>query len=74
MVNLNNNFFKLQDNYLFSTISKKVASYKKDFPDKKVINMGIGDVVLPIPQVCIKAMQEAAIEMGNQDTFKGYGP
>lgn len=74
MVNLNNNFFKLQDNYLFSTISKKVASYKKDFPDKKIINMGIGDVVLPLPQVCIKAMQEAIIEMGNQDTFKGYGP
>lgn len=74
MVNLNNNFFKLQDNYLFSTISKKVASYKKEFPDKKIINMGIGDVVLPLPQVCIKAMQEAVVEMGNQDTFKGYGP
>lgn len=74
MVNLNNNFFKLEDNYLFSTISKKVASYKKDFPDKKIINMGIGDVVLPLPQVCIKAMQEAVVEMGNQDTFKGYGP
>lgn len=74
MVNLNNNFLKLQDTYLFSTISKKVASYKKDFPDKNIINMGIGDVVLPLPQVCIKAMQEAVVEMGKQDTFKGYGP
>ena len=74
MVNLNNNFLKLQDNYLFSTISKKVASYKKYFPDKKIINMGIGDVVLPLPEICIKAMQQAVIEMGNKDTFRGYGP
>ena len=74
MVNLNNNFFKLQDNYLFSTISKKVADYKKEFPDKNIIKMGIGDVVLPLPEVCITAMQKAVLEMGNKETFKGYGP
>lgn len=74
MTNLNNNFLKLQDNYLFSTISKKVATYKKEFPDKKVIHMGIGDVFLPLPEVCIKAMQQAVSDMGKSDTFKGYGP
>lgn len=37
MVNLNNNFPKLQDNYIFSGISKK-------FPNKKLINMEIVDV------------------------------
>ena len=74
MVNLNNNFSKLQDSYLFSTISKKVALYKKEFPNKKIINMGIGDVFLPLPEVSIKAMQKTVIEMGNKDTFKGYGP
>ena len=74
MVQLNNNFLKLQDNYLFSTISKKVSNYKKNNPNKNIINMGIGDVVLPLPEVCIEAMQKAIIEMGNKDTFKGYGP
>ena len=74
MVNLNNNFSKLQDNYLFSTISKKVAAFKKDFPDKNIIKMGIGDVVLPLPEVCITAMQKAILEMGDKETFKGYGP
>ena len=74
MVQLNNNFLKLQDNYLFSTISKKESNYKKNNPNKNIINMGIGDVVLPLPEVCIEAMQKAIIEMGNKDTFKGYGP
>jgi len=74
MVNLNNNFSKLQDSYLFSTISKKVNTYKKEFPNKTIINMGIGDVYLPLPEVCINAMQKAVLEMGNKDTFKGYGP
>ena len=74
MVNLNNNFFKLQDNYLFSTISRKINDFKKQFPNKHIIKMGIGDVVLPLPDVCINAMQNAVIEMGNKETFKGYGP
>lgn len=74
MVNLNNNFSKLQNNYLFSTISKKINDYKKEFPNKNIIKMGIGDVVLPLPEVCITAMQKATLEMGNKETFKGYGP
>ncbi len=74
MVNLNNNFSKLQDNYLFSTVSKKVSTYKKEYPNKDIISLGIGDVFLPLPDVCIKAMQKAVLEMGNKDTFKGYGP
>ena len=74
MVNLNNNFSKLQNNYLFSTISKKLAEYKKTFPDKNIIKMGIGDVVLPLPEVCVTAMQNAVLEMSKKETFKGYGP
>ena len=74
MVNLNNNFSKLQNNYLFSTITKKLNDYKKEFPNKNIIKMGIGDVTLPIPEICITAMQKAILEMGNKETFKGYGP
>ena len=74
MAHFNNHFSKLQKNYLFSTISQKIANYQKEYPDKKIIHMGIGDVVLPLPKVCIEAMHQAVDEMGNQDTFKGYGP
>lgn len=74
MVNLNNNFFKLQNTYLFSTISKKVSIYQNKFPDKNIIKLGIGDVSLPIPAVCITAMQDAVLEMSKKESFKGYGP
>lgn len=74
MISLNNNFLKLQNNYLFSSIAKKVSTYKKDYPSKKIINMGIGDVSLPLQEVCITAIKNAANEMAFSDTFKGYGP
>lgn len=74
MANVNDNFLKLQDNYLFSTISKKVKKFKECNPDKKVIKMGIGDVTLPISKAATEAMQKAVQEMGNIDTFKGYPP
>ena len=36
MVKLNKNFLKLQDNYLFSTVNRKLTEYKKKYPDKKI--------------------------------------
>ena len=71
---INENFLKLQENYLFSNISKKVDKYKKENPKKEIINLGIGDVTKPIIPECIKAMNKAVSEMANEDTFKGYGP
>ncbi len=74
MIKINKNFLNLQDNYLFSTIAKKVSDYQKKYPEKKVIRLGIGDVTLPIPEVVLKAMKIATEEMGNKETFRGYGP
>lgn len=74
MANVNDNFLKLQDNYLFSEISKKVNEYKKNNPYKKIIKMGIGDVTLPIPKAVTEAMHKAVQEMGDATTFKGYPP
>ncbi len=74
MIKINENFEKLQDSYLFSTIAKKVAEFQKKNPNKKIIKLGIGDVTRPIPKVCIEAMKKAADELGNEETFRGYGP
>ncbi len=74
MAKINENFLKLQDSYLFSTISKKVEEYQKNHPDKKIIKLGIGDVTLPIPEIVVCAIKTATEEMGKKDTFKGYGP
>ena len=73
-MNINENFLKLEDSYLFSTIAKKVAKYQKDNPDKRIIKLGIGDVTRPIVPAVIEAMHKAVNEMGTSEGFKGYGP
>lgn len=74
MITINENYLKLQDSYLFSTIAKKVAEFTKNNPDKKVIKLGIGDVTRPIAPAVVEAMHKAADEMMNEETFRGYGP
>ena len=74
MITINENYLKLQDSYLFSTIAKKVEEFTKNNPDKKVIKLGIGDVTMPIAPAVIEAVHKAADEMMKKETFKGYGP
>lgn len=74
MVKVNKNFLRLQQNYLFSTIAKKVKQYQEEHPDKNIIKLGIGDVTLPIPETITESIKKAADEMKNKETFRGYGP
>ena len=74
MIKINENFFKLQDSYLFSTINKKVEEYILKNPKADIIKMGIGDVTRPIPKAVITAIKNATDEMGCIETFRGYGP
>lgn len=74
MVKVNKNFLRLQQNYLFSTIAKKVKQYQEEHPDKNIIKLGIGDVTLPIPVTITEAIKRATDEMKNKETFRGYGP
>lgn len=71
---INENYLKLEDGYLFSTIAKKVAEYAKNNPNADIIRLGIGDVTLPLAPVVVDAIKKASDEMGVQSTFKGYGP
>lgn len=71
---INRNYLNLQESYLFSTIAKKVAAYTAQYPEKEIIRMGIGDVTLPLCPAVVDAMGQAVQEMGNKETFRGYGP
>ncbi|HHW00439.1 MAG TPA: LL-diaminopimelate aminotransferase [Clostridiaceae bacterium] len=71
---INKNYLNLQDSYLFSKISRKVAEYKEKHPEKDIISLGIGDVTLPLCDAVVRAMQVAVAEMGTKEGFKGYGP
>ncbi len=72
MAQINENYLKLEKNYLFINIAKKVNAYKEAHPDADIIRMGIGDVTLPICKAAVDAMKKGADEMGVKETFKGY--
>lgn len=72
MPSINENFLKLEKNYLFINIAKKVNAYKEANPDADIIRMGIGDVTQPIAKCVVDAMKKGADEMGVKETFKGY--
>ena len=73
-MNINENYFNLEESYLFSTVAKKVNEFIQNNPDKKVIRLGIGDVTLPLCKAVIEAMHNAVDEMSKKETFRGYGP
>ena len=74
MAQVNENFLKLPESYLFSEIARKVAQYKEEHPEANIIRMGIGDVTLPIPPAVIQALHDAVDEIGTKQGFHGYGP
>jgi LL-diaminopimelate aminotransferase len=74
MALVNEQFLKLPGNYLFSDIARRVQTYKRTHPKAEVISLGIGDVTRPLPQVVRDAMHRAVDEMGDVETFRGYGP
>ena len=70
---VNKNFAKLDENYFFAEISRRVNEFSKMHPDADIIRMGIGDVTLPLAPVVVEAMEKASKEMGDAATFRGYG-
>jgi LL-diaminopimelate aminotransferase len=74
MIKLNENYLKLKSSYLFSEIARKVNAFKDANPNADVIRLGIGDVTLPLPKVCIDAFHKGVDDLANASTFKGYGP
>lgn len=72
MIEINENFLKLQAGFLFPEIGRRVRTFKQQHPDADVISMGIGDVTQPLAPAVIEAMHRAVDEMGRQETFKGY--
>ena len=71
---INDNYKKLNESYLFSTIAEKVRDFSSKNPDIEIIKLGIGDVTLPLCSAVIDALHNAVDEMSNKETFKGYGP
>lgn len=76
MARLNDNFLKLKAGYLFPEIARRVKAFSDANPDAaaNIIRCGIGDVTEPLPRASREAMHAAIDELGNRETFRGYGP
>jgi len=74
MATINDNYLKLKAGYLFPEIARRVNAFAQAHPDAKIIKLGIGDVTEPLPAACCEAMTKAVAEMGDRNTFQGYGP
>jgi len=74
MARINDNYLNLAAGYLFPEIGRRVAAFQQANPQADLIRLGIGDVVLPLPESVRTAMHRAVDEMGVEQTFRGYGP
>ena len=74
MARINDHYLKLAAGYLFPEIGRRVHAFQVGNPDAKIIRLGIGDVVLPLPASVREAMHRAVDELGTEEGFHGYGP
>lgn len=74
MIKVNDNFKELPAVYLFTQISRKLATYRENKDAIPLIRMDIGDIPGPLPSCVVKAMHKAIDDLSAQDSFKGYGP
>ncbi|HEX9191965.1 MAG TPA: LL-diaminopimelate aminotransferase [Candidatus Deferrimicrobiaceae bacterium] len=74
MARVNEHYLKLKAGYLFPEIGRRVKTFAAANPSAKVIRLGIGDVTRPLPPAVLSAFHDAVAELGNGETFRGYGP
>lgn len=76
MARINDNFLKLKAGYLFPEIGRRVAAFTEANPQQadQLIRCGIGDVTEALPKAVQQAMHSAVDELGDRNTFRGYGP
>lgn len=74
MPRINPHYQKLRAGYLFPEIGKRVRGFAAAHPEARIIRLGIGDVVLPLPAPIVEALKAGADELGRQESFRGYGP
>ena len=73
-VRINENYLLLKSNYIFAEINRRVEEFQKENPNSQIIKMGIGDVTRPLPRAVVESFDKAVLEMGDAETFMGYGP
>lgn len=75
-IRVNPHYREVKESYLFAEIAKRIRQWQDKHPSlsDKLIRMGIGDVTRPLPKSVVDALVSASNEMGEAETFHGYGP
>lgn len=60
--------------YIFAKTEERVREFKKNNPKIKVIDLGVGDVKMPVPKSVARKMRKAAFDLSRRETFSGYPP
>jgi LL-diaminopimelate aminotransferase len=74
MAKINTNYLRLKREYIFPIIETKLAELKEKHPKADIVNMGVGDIALPLAPSIVKVICQAVEEMGQVETKRGYGP
>ena len=72
MASLNENFLKISKKYLFSLIEARRDALKSLYPEEEFVDLGVGDVTLPLSSSIAEGLKKGAEEM-TQKVY-GYGP
>jgi len=71
---VNEAFLNLRASYLFAEVKRRTQAYREAHPGTRLIDLGIGDVTLPLPPVVVQALEQATREQAKAETLRGYGP
>ena len=70
---VNHNALKLENNYLFSEVGRRIRAFQEANPDRTLLKCSIGDVTRPLPRILTDELKAAAEDMAHAETFRGYG-
>ena len=70
---VNHEFLKLENNYLFSDVARKLRAFQAENPGRPLLKCSIGDVTRPLPRLIADELKAAAEDMAHAETFHGYG-
>ena len=74
MAAVNAHLAAMYESYLFSEVDRRVQAYRAENPQKRLLRLGIGDVSRPLAPTLDRVFVGAAEEMGQAQSFRGYGP
>lgn len=74
MTKRNPSFAGLSTHYLFPEINRRKKLFLEKHPEAQLINLGIGDTTIHLPQHVTEALAGAAKRLGTAEGYTGYGP